>query len=58
MALKIFERLAEWTALSDQALQAALVELEGRAPGRERLTRARRLFATSSGWYFNGGSLT
>ncbi len=45
MALKIFERLAEWTALSDQALQAALVELEGRAPGRERLTRARRLFA-------------
>jgi ATP-dependent helicase/nuclease subunit A len=45
MALEVFKRLALWTTLADQDLQAALFDLEGRTPGRQRLVRARRLFA-------------
>src|SRR5262249_40607235 len=45
MANRIFGTLANWIALNDNALEEAIEELEGKAPGRQRRERARRLFA-------------
>ncbi|HXW24391.1 MAG TPA: double-strand break repair helicase AddA [Xanthobacteraceae bacterium] len=43
MANRIFGTLAEWVALDDDALDAAIEALEGEPPGRRRRERARRL---------------
>ncbi|HML12766.1 MAG TPA: UvrD-helicase domain-containing protein, partial [Xanthobacteraceae bacterium] len=45
MANRIFGTLARWVALDDDALDDAIEDLEGEAPGRRRPERARRLFA-------------
>lgn len=45
MSNRVFETLSSWTALDDPALAARIAELDRRAPTRERLIRARRLFA-------------
>src|SRR5207302_2121285 len=45
MANRVFETLARWTPLSDEALDAEIATIEGRAPDAVRRTRARRLFA-------------
>ncbi|MBV8754286.1 MAG: double-strand break repair helicase AddA [Hyphomicrobiales bacterium] len=45
MANRIFDTLAKWIALDDDALDDAIEDLEGRAPSRSRRERARRLFA-------------
>ena len=45
MANRIFGTLAAWVALDDDALDAAIEQIEGEPPGRLRRERARRLFA-------------
>src|SRR5437660_7966535 len=45
MANRIFQTLAKWIALDDDALDEAIEDLEGKAPSRQRRVRARRLFA-------------
>ena len=45
MANRIFDTLAKWIALDDDALENAIEELEGDAPSRRRREHARRLFA-------------
>ncbi len=45
MANRIFQTLAKWIALDDDALDEAVEDLEGKAPSRQRRERARRLFA-------------
>jgi ATP-dependent helicase/nuclease subunit A len=45
MANRIFGTLAQWVALDDDALDAAIEEIEGTAPSWRRRERARRLFA-------------
>ena len=45
MANRIFDTLAKWIALDDDALENAIEELEGEAPSRRRREQARRLFA-------------
>jgi ATP-dependent helicase/nuclease subunit A len=45
MANRIFQTLAKWIALDDDALDEAIEDLEGKAPSRQRRERARRLFA-------------
>jgi ATP-dependent helicase/nuclease subunit A len=45
MANRVFALLGEWALMDDAALGGTLAELDGRTPSRERLTRARRLFA-------------
>jgi ATP-dependent helicase/nuclease subunit A len=45
MAKRVYDDLAKWTALSDDALILEIDRLEGRRPGAQRLKRARRLFA-------------
>ena len=45
MANRVFDTLAQWTALDDAALDKAITGVEGRAPDARRRTRARRLFA-------------
>jgi ATP-dependent helicase/nuclease subunit A len=45
MARRVYDDLAKWTALSDEALISEIDRLEGRRPGAQRLKRARRLFA-------------
>src|SRR5215216_4571275 len=45
MAIRVFERLAQWVTLSDQSLGAELTELEGSRPSPDHLRQARRLFA-------------
>src|SRR3954454_22345785 len=45
MANRVFETLARWTPLTDDALDAEIGKIEGRRPDAERRTRARRLFA-------------
>lgn len=44
MANRVFDTLAKWTPLSDEALDAEIAKIEGR-PDAVRRTRARRLFA-------------
>src|SRR5262249_4313587 len=45
MANRIFDTLAKWIALDDDALEDAIEDLEGKGPSRRRRERARRLFA-------------
>src|ERR1700686_3765579 len=45
MATSVFGRLAQWTALSDDALDAAIHAMTSQWPPRERRATARRLFA-------------
>ena len=45
MANRVFETLGQWTALDDDALDAAIAVVEGRAPGAKQRVLARRLFA-------------
>lgn len=45
MANRVFQNLAGWSLLPDDALAEAIAGLEGRRPGPEKLRRARRLFA-------------
>jgi ATP-dependent helicase/nuclease subunit A len=45
MANRVFETLAKWTPLSDEALDAEIAGIEGRRPDARRRTHARRLFA-------------
>src|ERR1700692_62690 len=45
MATSVFARLAQWTALSDDALDAAIHAISNQWPQPDRRARARRLFA-------------
>src|SRR6059058_3875455 len=45
MANRVFETLARWTPLSDEALDAEIATIEGHRSDAARRTRARRLFA-------------
>ncbi len=45
MANRVFETLAKWTPLSDEALDAEVARIEGRRPDAQRRRHARRLFA-------------
>jgi ATP-dependent helicase/nuclease subunit A len=45
MANRIFDTLAKWIALDNDALDQAIEDLEGKEPSRARRERARRLFA-------------
>jgi ATP-dependent helicase/nuclease subunit A len=45
MANRVFETLAKWTPLSDEALDAEIAGIEGRKPDAKQRTHARRLFA-------------
>ncbi|MGN6467326.1 MAG: double-strand break repair helicase AddA [Rhizobiaceae bacterium] len=47
MSNRVFAELGGWTALGDEDLAEAIRKVEGRAPGRSRLLRARRLFAAA-----------
>ena len=45
MSNRVFRDLSAWTLLDDVKLAEAVGKMEGRPPTRERLARARRLFA-------------
>ena len=45
MAKRVFDILAEWTALPDAKLAAAIQQIEQRRPDKATLAEARRLFA-------------
>ncbi|MDQ6434210.1 double-strand break repair helicase AddA [Mesorhizobium sp. LHD-90] len=45
MSNRVFSTLSEWTMLGDEALAEKIETMEGERPGREKLARARRLFA-------------
>jgi ATP-dependent helicase/nuclease subunit A len=45
MSNRVFERLAEWATLSDEALAERVAAIEGREPDLFKLAEARRLFA-------------
>ena len=45
MSNRVFERLAEWATLSDEALSDRVAAIEGRRPDSFKLAEARRLFA-------------
>ena len=45
MSNRVFERLAEWATLSDEALSGRVAAIEGREPDLFKLAEARRLFA-------------
>jgi ATP-dependent helicase/nuclease subunit A len=45
MANRVFETLAGWTALDDEALDHAIGRIDGEWPDARRTARARRLFA-------------
>src|ERR1700681_4012149 len=45
MATSVFDRLAQWTALSGEALDAAVPAISHQSPQADRRARARRLFA-------------
>ncbi|MCA0318065.1 MAG: double-strand break repair helicase AddA [Proteobacteria bacterium] len=45
MANRVFALLGEWALMDDFALAKVLGELDGKVPSRDRLKRARRLFA-------------
>ena len=47
MASRVFDTLAKWVSLDDDALVAAIVDMGEAAPDAARLARARRLFATA-----------
>lgn len=45
MANRVFGQLSEWATLPDGELAKRIAAIEGRAPSRPKLTRARQLFA-------------
>ncbi|WP_028749028.1 double-strand break repair helicase AddA [Rhizobium mesoamericanum] len=45
MSNRVFERLAEWAVLSDEALEERIARIEGKAPDALKRAEARRLFA-------------
>ncbi len=45
MVNKVFDDLGRWAMMDDQALIAAIADLEGRSPDAKRISRARQLFA-------------
>ncbi len=45
MSIRVFERLGRWVTLTDEELEQELQKLQGRAPSREDMRIARRLFA-------------
>ncbi|MER2535398.1 MAG: double-strand break repair helicase AddA [Rhizobiaceae bacterium] len=45
MSARVFSTLSAWTMLGDEALSAEILAIEGSAPGRQKLSRARKLFA-------------
>lgn len=45
MASRVYDDLAKWTALSDEALAGEVAALEGAQPDAPKLARARKLFA-------------
>lgn len=45
MANRVFQRLASWTSLGDNALRAEITQLEDIPPDNAKLSDARRLFA-------------
>ncbi|HEV7309264.1 double-strand break repair helicase AddA [Ensifer sp.] len=45
MSNRVFERLAEWVTLDDQALEKRIETIEGERPSLFKLQEARRLFA-------------
>ena len=45
MQNRVFEELGRWVTLHENELSRAIEELEGRRPDRQRMARARRLFA-------------
>ncbi|MEQ1951536.1 double-strand break repair helicase AddA [Mesorhizobium sp. CN2-181] len=45
MSNRVFSTLSEWTMLGDDALAEKVEEIEDERPGREKLARARKLFA-------------
>lgn len=45
MSNRVFERLAEWATLSDEALSDRVAAIEGKQPDLFKLAEARRLFA-------------
>ncbi|MGF9566353.1 double-strand break repair helicase AddA [Neorhizobium sp. JUb45] len=45
MSNRVFQRLAGWTVLSDEALGDQIAAMEGKRPDRVMLAEARRLFA-------------
>ncbi|MGD9481146.1 double-strand break repair helicase AddA [Shinella sp. G-2] len=45
MSNRVFERLAEWATLSDEALSDRVAAIEGKRPDSFKLAEARRLFA-------------
>ena len=45
MENRVFQRLAQWTSLSDEQLAEAISKLDGGAPEAAKLVKARRLFA-------------
>src|SRR5262245_54588286 len=47
MANRVFGNLAEWTMLDGTELSKRIEAIEGEPPSRERMARARRLFATA-----------
>jgi ATP-dependent helicase/nuclease subunit A len=47
MANKVLEKLSAWVRLDDDALDAAIAEIEPGKPSPERRARARRLFASA-----------
>jgi ATP-dependent helicase/nuclease subunit A len=47
MANRVFGNLAQWTMLDSAELSRRIEEIEGEPPSREKLARARRLFATA-----------
>ncbi len=47
MANRVFGNLAKWTMLDDDGLSAEIEAIDGSRPGRAKLARARRLFATA-----------
>lgn len=45
MSNRVFQRLSEWTVLSDAELRARIAAIEGREPDSSTISEARRLFA-------------
>ena len=47
MRARVFDTLGRWAMMEEAALAAEIAALDGKPPPRERLARARRLFATA-----------
>ncbi|EUC00976.1 double-strand break repair helicase AddA [Rhizobium sp. CF080] len=45
MSNRVFQRLSEWTVLSDDELRKRIAGIEGAEPGQLKIAEARRLFA-------------